>query len=164
MVAMAFIASPAVSNYVRDATAFPWITVQMPRQKQPGSHFYAHGFFALRGSKEKAAALEFVRLASLAEHVTQWNMASFGMPTRKSAVSSKEWQGHLKSQPALGAFNETTRYTRSYPAIPGWNEASSGNDGIGQALLDAVQGKGSVQATLEGAARKADTLLAQQSK
>jgi multiple sugar transport system substrate-binding protein len=164
LAAMAFIASPAVANYVRDATAFPWITVQMPRQKQQGSHFYAHGFFALRGSKEKAAAAEFVRLASLPEHVAQWNVASFGMPTRKAAAARKEWQDHLKSQPALAAFNEATKYMRGYPAIPGWNEASVGPEGIGQAILDAIQGKAGAKAALEEAARKADALLAQQPK
>ena len=164
LAAMAFIASPAVANYVRDATAFPWITAQMPRQKQQGSHFYAHGFFVLRGSKEKAAAVEFVRLASLPEHVAQWNVAAFGMPTRKSAAGRKDWQGHLKNQPALAAFNETTKYMRGYPAIPGWNEASVGNEGIGQAILDAIQGKVAAKSALEEAARKADNLLAQQPK
>jgi ABC-type glycerol-3-phosphate transport system substrate-binding protein len=162
LAAMAFIASPAVSTYVRQVTAFPWATVQLPRQKQRGSHFYAHGFFALRASKEKAAAAEFVRLASLPEHVAQWNIASFGMPTRKAAAARKEWQDHLKAQPHLGAFNESLGYMRGYPPLPGWNEAAGGPEGIGQALLDAVQGKAAPRAALEEAARRADALLAQQ--
>jgi ABC-type glycerol-3-phosphate transport system substrate-binding protein len=162
--AMAFIASPAVANYTRDATSFQWTTVQLPRQKQQGAHFYAHGFFALRSSKEKEAAAEFVRLASLPEHVAQWNIAAFGMPTRKSAANLKEWQEHLKNQPRLAAFNETLKYMRGYPAIPGWNEASVGPDGIGQALIDAITGKLGAKAALEEAARRADNLLAQQAK
>jgi multiple sugar transport system substrate-binding protein len=162
LAAMAFIASPAVSNYLRQVTSFPWATVQMPRQKQQGSHFYAHGFFALRAAREKEAAVEFVRLASLPEHVAHWNIASFGMPTRKSAAARKEWQDHLRTQPHLAAFNESLKYMRGYPPLPGWNEASVGPEGIGQALIDAVQGKAAPRTALEEAARRADALLAQQ--
>jgi multiple sugar transport system substrate-binding protein len=164
LAAMAFIASPAIPNHVRDTTGFQWTTVQMPRQKQQGSHFYAHGFFALRASREKEAAAEFVRIASLPEHVAQWNVAAFGMPTRKAAAARKEWQDHLKSQPLLASFNETLKYMRAYPPLPGWNEVSTGPQGIGQALIDAVQGKASAKTALEEAARRADSYLAEQPK
>jgi ABC-type glycerol-3-phosphate transport system substrate-binding protein len=161
LTAMAAIASPAIRNYVQQVTG-PWTTVQLPRQKAQGAHFYAHGFFALRAAKEKEAAAEFVRLASLPEHVAQWNIASFGMPTRKSSAARKEWTDHLKAQPHLNAFNETIKYMRGYPALPGWNEASIGPEGIGQALLDAIQGKIAARSALEEAARRADALLAAQ--
>lgn len=164
LTAMAFIAAPAVANYNRDASAFQWTTVQLRRQKQQASHFYAHGFFALRAAKEKAAAVEFVRLASLPEHVVKWNIASYGMPTRKSAAAHKDWQEHLKSQPRLAAFSEASKYMRGYPPLPGWNEASNGPEGIGQALIDAITGKQSAKIALEEAARRADNLLAQQPK
>ncbi|MBI3973325.1 MAG: extracellular solute-binding protein [Chloroflexi bacterium] len=164
LAALAFIASPALPNHIRDAAAFKRTTVQMPRQKKPGAHFYAHGFFALRASKEKEAAAEFIRLASLPEHVANWNVASSGMPTRKAAAARKEWQDHLRGQPLLAAFNETLTYMRSYPALPGWNEVSIGPEGIGQALLDAVQGKMAPRSVMEEAARRADALLSQQVK
>jgi hypothetical protein len=82
------------------------------------------------------------------------------MPTRKSAASLKEWQEHLRGNPPLGAFNETQKFTRGYPPIPGWNEASQGAEGIGQAIIDAVQGKTAPRPALEDAARKADSFLA----
>jgi multiple sugar transport system substrate-binding protein len=164
LVAMAFFASPALPNYVRDAAALKWTAVQMPRQKGQGAHFYAHGFFALSSSKEPAAAAEFVRLASLPEHIAAWNVASSGMPTRKAAAARKEWQDHLRSQPLLAPFNESIKYMRAYPVLPGWNEAATGPEGIGQALIDAVQGKTAPKSALEEAARRADAYLAQQPK
>jgi ABC-type glycerol-3-phosphate transport system substrate-binding protein len=161
LAAMAFIASPDVRAHVRDATSFPWASAMMPRQKSHGSHFYAHGFYALRAAKEKAGAAEFVRLVSLPAHVALWNVTAFGMPTRKSAATLKEWQEHLGSNPQLSAFNETQKFTRGYPPIPGWNEASQGTEGIGQAIIDAVQGKTAPRPALEDAARRADSFLAQ---
>jgi multiple sugar transport system substrate-binding protein len=161
LAAMAFTASPDVRAYVRDATSFPWATALMPRQRTQGSHFYAHGFYALRAAKEKTGAAEFVRLVSLPAHVALWNVTTFGMPTRKSAASLKEWQEHVRSNPQLGAFNETQTFTRSYPPIPGWNEASQGAEGIGQAIIDAVQGKTAPRPALEDAAHRADSFLAQ---
>ncbi len=161
LAAMAFIASPEVRAYVRDATSFLWSSVLMPRQKAQGSHFYAHGFYVLRAAKEKAGAAEFVRLVSLPAHVALWNATAFGMPTRKSAAALKEWQDHLRSNPQLNAFNDTQKFTRSYPPIPGWNEASQGPDGIGQAIIDAVQGRTAPRSALEDAARRADNFLAQ---
>jgi multiple sugar transport system substrate-binding protein len=161
LAAMAFIASPDVRAYTRDATSFPWTSVPMPRQKAQGAHFYAHGFYVLRGAKEKGGAGDLVRLLSLPEHVALWNITAFGMPTRKSAGTLKEWQEHLRTNPRLGVFNEALKYTRGYPPIPGWNEASQGAEGIGQAIIDAVQGKTAPRPTLEEAARRADTFLAQ---
>jgi ABC-type glycerol-3-phosphate transport system substrate-binding protein len=164
LAAMAFFASPAVPTHQRDITAFPWTTVPPPRQKQRGSHFYAHGFFALRASKEKAAAAEFVRLASLPEHVARWNIASFGMPTRKSATARKEWQDHLSEQTLLAPYNEALGYMRAYPPVPGWNEVATGPQGIGQALIDAVQGRVAPKTALEEAAHRAGVYLAEQPK
>jgi ABC-type glycerol-3-phosphate transport system substrate-binding protein len=161
-VAMDVVASTAVSTYVRRVTTFPWTTVQPPRQRQPGSHFYAQGFFAVRAAKEPAAAAEFVRLAALPEHVAQWNIASTGMPTRKSAAGRREWQEHVKAQPYLAAFAETLSYARTYPPLPGWTEAATGPEGIGQALLDAVQGRRAPGPALEEAARRAAAVLARQ--
>ncbi|MGH2352670.1 MAG: extracellular solute-binding protein [Chloroflexota bacterium] len=164
LVAMAFIASPAVRRYVRDAASFPWTTALMPRQKQQGSHFYAHGFFVLRDGKQKAGAGEFVRLVSLPQHVALWNEIAFGMPTRKSAAALKEWQDHLRANPQLGPFNDSSRFMRAYPTIAGWNEASQGAEGIGQAIWDAVQGKMAPRPALEEAARRAEAFFAEQPK
>jgi multiple sugar transport system substrate-binding protein len=161
MAAMAFIASPETANYLRQAPGFAWTTVPMPRQKQQGAHFYSHGWFVLRDAKAKSAAGEFVRLASLPEHIAQWNVTTSGMPTRRRAAALQAWQEHLRSQPPLVAFNEATAYMRSYPAIPGWNEAAVGPEGIGQGIINAVQGKAEPRQALDEAARRAAVVLAQ---
>jgi hypothetical protein len=62
------------------------------------------------------------------------------------------------------AFDASTSYMRAYPVLPGWDQASNGNEGIGQALLDAVQGKQSPKSALEEGARRAEGFLATQAK
>lgn len=163
LAAMAFIASPQLTSFVTDIKGFPWTVVPMPRQSKPGSHFYSGAWFVTRAAKEKDGAAEFVRLASAPDEVAQWNIEQGGMVTRSAAAAQRTWQDHLRSEPRFGVFNEAARYARSYPAIPGWTEASNGPDGIGQALLDAVTGKVASRTVLEEAARRATAVIAQQS-
>jgi sn-glycerol 3-phosphate transport system substrate-binding protein len=160
--AMAFLGAPELSGLIRDATGFRWTTVQMPRKTKQGSHFYSGATFVIRGSRQKDAAGEFVRFMALPDSLVQLNSITLGMITRKSAAARKEWQEKLKSEPRMQAFNDSTAYQRAYPVLPGWNEASNGTEGIGQALLDAVQGKASPRAALEEGARRAQAYLATQ--
>jgi ABC-type glycerol-3-phosphate transport system substrate-binding protein len=158
-VAMSPVASPEIQMGFKPETPFKWTTIQMPRQKNPGSHFYSHGFFITQGSKNKEAAAEFVRLSALPEQLARWNTLALGMPTTKAALAHKTWTDFISKEPRLKAYSDSTAYMRCYPLISRWNEASVGNDGIGQALMDIVQGKIAVKAGLEESARKAAAFL-----
>lgn len=162
LAAMSFLGAPELGQLQKDATGFKWSTVQMPRKTKQGSHFYSTSMYVLRQSREKQAAAEFVRFVMAADQLVSWNSLTLGMVTRKSAAQRKEWQELLKAQPRVVAFNESTSYMRAYPVIPGWDQASNGNEGIGQALLDAVQGTRSPKAALEEGARRAEAFLATQ--
>jgi multiple sugar transport system substrate-binding protein len=159
LVAIDFIASEGVGPLERNSPSFPWTAIQMPRNKKQGAHFYANGWFAVRDSRNQEAAAEFVRVASQAEALAAWNIDNFTMVTRKAAAARTEWQVHLKAHAALAVFNDALAYMRTYPPLPGWNDASIGNEGIGQALLDAVQGKIAPKTALEDAARRADNII-----
>jgi hypothetical protein len=113
--------------------------------------------------RQTAPKLTVNRLVSTPEEIAQWNIDQGGMVTRGAAAAERIWQDHLRAEPRFGVFNEAAPYARSYPAIPGWTEASTGPDGIGQALLDAVTGKVAARTALEEAARRATTVIAQQS-
>ena len=159
--AYVFSSDPAIRG-TGGALSFPWTTAQMPRQKQGGSHFFAFGWYVLKASKEKTGAAEFIRLASLPEHIVQWNIAAFGMVTRKTAAAQKNWQEHLKAQPLLAPFSASLSYSRSYPAIAGWQDAMFAPGGVGQAVDDARQGKAAPKPALEDASRVIEGILAQQ--
>jgi ABC-type glycerol-3-phosphate transport system substrate-binding protein len=164
LVAMHFFGAPELSTLRRDATGFRWTTVQMPRKTKQGSHFYSTALYVVKGAKERDAGAEFVRLVSLPEHLVLWNSITLGMITRKSAAQRREWQDLLKGEPRMVAGNDATSYMRAYPVIPGWNEASNGAEGIGQALLDAVQGKVAPKAGLDEGVRRAEAYLATQAR
>lgn len=164
LAAMAFLGAPELGQLQKDATGFKWSTVQMPRKVKQGSHFYSTSMYVLRQAKEKQAAAEFLRFVMSPEQMVYWNGLTLGMVARKSAAQRKEWQDLLKAQPRMVAFNESSSYTRAYPVIPGWDQASNGTEGIGQALLDAVQGKQAPKAALEEGARRAEAFLATQAK
>jgi sn-glycerol 3-phosphate transport system substrate-binding protein len=162
LAAMSFLGAPDLGQLQKDATSFKWSTVQMPRKVKQGSHFYSTSMYVLRQAKEKQAAAEFLRFVMAPDQLVSWNSLTLGMVTRKSAAQRKEWLDLLKAQPRTVAFNESLGYMRAYPVLPGWDQASNGPDGIGQALLDAVQGKQSPKAALEEGARRAEAFLSLQ--
>jgi ABC-type glycerol-3-phosphate transport system substrate-binding protein len=162
LAAMQFIGAPELGQAQKDATGFEWTTVQMPRKTKQGSHFYSTSMYVLRQSKEKQAASEFLRFVMSPDNLAYWNGITLGMVTRKSAAQKREWQDLLKQQPRMVAFDAATGYMRAYPVIPGWDQAANGNEGIGQALLDAVQGKAAPKAALDEGLRRAEAFLATQ--
>jgi ABC-type glycerol-3-phosphate transport system substrate-binding protein len=164
LAAMQFLSSQDAGQLKVDIKDFQWTTAPMPRKVKQGAHFFSGGWFVTRAAREKDAAAEFLRLANLPEHVVQWDIGMSSMTPRKSAAARKEWEEHLRAEPRLAVYNDTTRYMRSYPALPGWTEASNGLEGIGQALIDAVQGKFPPRQALEEVARRADAIIAQQAR
>jgi ABC-type glycerol-3-phosphate transport system substrate-binding protein len=158
--AMEFVGSGNTRNYAQNLKSFQWTTVVLPREKKQGAHLVGDGWFVVNASKKKEAGAELVRLLSQPEFLVPWNTSGFAMVPHKGAANLKEWQDHLRANPFLAAYTETQKFMRAYPAIPGWNEASQGADGIGQGILDAIQGKLAPRQALEEAARRATATLA----
>ncbi len=165
LAAMSYAYSPGVLEYQKVMPpTIRWTTTQMPRRKGPGAHHYACAWFVLAGAKNRDGAAEFIRIATQPEMLVQWNIACFGMVTRKSATTLPEWQAHLKQQPLLVPYAETLNYTRTYPAVAGWADVMQGEGGVGPAVFNAAQGKVAPQAALEESARVAEGILAQLNK
>jgi ABC-type glycerol-3-phosphate transport system substrate-binding protein len=161
LAAMTRIEGSSIPGILRSAPAnLRWTTVQNPRDKQQGAHFFAFAWFVPKGAKQRDGGAEFVRLAMLPENVATWNIGNFTQVTRKSAASRPEWQNHLKSQPLLQPFSEAMNYTRTYPAVAGWLDAVNEPNGIGHWLRAARVGEVSPRQALENAARFADDTLA----
>jgi ABC-type glycerol-3-phosphate transport system substrate-binding protein len=158
-VAMAFIGSPTMSDYLRLASGINWTIAPMPRNKERGAHYFAGGFFAIQGTSKVDAAAEFIRLSALPERLADWCARTYGMPTTRASTQHRLWQDLLAREPRVKAFSDTTAYMRSYPLVPGWTEASIPQDGIGWAIMNAVQGKVAPKVALEEAARKAAAQL-----
>jgi ABC-type glycerol-3-phosphate transport system substrate-binding protein len=158
-VALAFQASEGMRALQNNPPAFRWTVVQMPRKSKPGAHYYSHGLFVTQGSREKEAAAEFVRVSALPDQIAKWNTVALGMPTTKASASHQVWRDYVGKQPEMRAFDSTIAYMRSYPLIARWNEASEGPEGIGQGILDAVQGTIAPNTALAEAARRASALL-----
>lgn len=157
--AMAFIASEGMRSLYTTPPQFKWLIQQMPRKVKQGSHFYSHGLFVAQGSQQKEAAAEFVRISALPDQIAKWNTVALGMPTTKASAAHPIWKDFIAKRPEMRAFDATIAYMRGYPLIPRWNEASVGPEGIGQALLNAVQGAIAPGAAMEQAARNAGALL-----
>jgi ABC-type glycerol-3-phosphate transport system substrate-binding protein len=158
--AMAYMYSSNVPQWQRAIpSTVKWTTVQMPRQKQGGAHTVAFGWYVLQGSKNKDAAAEFIRVATLPEELVAWSRNQLSMPTRKSAALRADWAVHLRENPLMQAFNDSLSYARAYPPVLGWSDVISSDGGVGQQIQAAREGKVSARQALEEAARLGDNIL-----
>jgi ABC-type glycerol-3-phosphate transport system substrate-binding protein len=151
--AVAYCFSTNIRGYQQANPSFKWTTVHMPRKTKGGSHFFAFGWYIPQGAKQRDGATEFIRLASLPEHIAPWNIASYGMVTRKSAAEQSSWRDHLRSQPLLAPFSDALSYARTYPSIAGWQDVLVGEGGLAQMVAKARMGEVTPPQALEEAAR-----------
>lgn len=157
--AIAYCFSTNVRGYQQANLSFKWTTVHMPRKTKGGSHFFAFGWYIPQGAKQRDGAVDFIRLASLPEHIVPWNVASFGMVTRRAAEALPAWREHLRAQPLLTAFSEALAYARTYPAIAGWQDVLVGEGGVGQMVAKARRGEVAPRQALDEAARVGAAVL-----
>lgn len=136
---------------------FPWVTALPPRNRRQAAVLAGFGWVILKDAKQKEAATEFVRFASLPEQLVAWGLKAGAIPPRKSAVELPEWQQFQAAEPNWQAFAEALQMGKSFPTVPGWADAQPP---ITAAIRDTLEGKIAPRAALEDAARQVDAILA----
>lgn len=108
--------------------------------------------------EQQAAAWKYIKFITGTTGTTRWSLRTFYMPVRRSAQNSTLMQVYLRNNPEHRAGLDSLAFAHTEPNIAEWNEI---RDIIKSAVESAILGKATPKAALDGAAAKANQLLAQ---
>ncbi|MGO3208821.1 ABC transporter substrate-binding protein [Brachybacterium sp.] len=114
----------------------------------------ATGLMINPDSAKKDAAWEFLAFFGSADLGNRYAEEVGHVPARASAVDSE----YVQSNPAIAEAVENSENFRSNPNVPGWTRI---RDTLGSYLEQALNGQGTAQEALDGAAEEIEQILAE---
>jgi ABC-type glycerol-3-phosphate transport system substrate-binding protein len=143
--------------FLFNGATFRWATALPPKNKRQAVVAGGFGWVVLKGAREREAAAEFVRFATLPAQLVAWALKAGAIPPRKSAGNVPEWQQFLRGEPRWQVHWEATNMGKSFPTVAGWTDVAPIVQSTVRSVLD---GNVAPRAALEDAARQADDIFA----
>src|SRR5574337_541860 len=113
--------------------------------------------FAKATPEQQVAAWKYVKFLTSPVGTARWSVRTFYMPVRRSALNSTLMQVALRQDPDLRAGIDSVLLAKTEPGVAEWQEIRDIVDGAVEAALF---GKMTPKEALDGAAAKANRLLA----
>lgn len=114
--------------------------------------------FAKATPEQQLAAWKYIKFLTSPVGTARWSVRTFYMPVRRSALNSTLMQVALRQDPDLRAGIDSVLLAKTEPGVAEWQEI---RDTVDSAVEAALFGKMTPKDALDGAAAKANRLLAE---